>query len=305
MHCWALRWTTSCVRLLVLYVAEAREPVEDPDGRLRWRTGGHCVLVDRAEWWLHRQDRAGSDPMAAATDRSGADVAPGAVLAARRFLSGSAEPVDVARDSDPDLLRKLGVLRPDGRLTQAGALVFCRSEQTHLALSVLDVERGDVLTAPADLAGLSLLEQVAAVEARLDTLNTAVTLRGGFAEHPVRRLPPAAAREVVLNGVVHRDWMQPDPVAVTWVEADSALQVVSPGGFVGGVSPGTLSPSATPATPRWRISSAPFGSWRSNAWVSTVWCGRWSRSGTVLRSWSRTPAHGSAFGWPEANRWYR
>jgi ATP-dependent DNA helicase RecG len=38
----------------------------------------------------------------------------------------------------------------------------------------------------------------------------------------------------VLNGVVHRDWMQHDPVEVTWIAEDSALQVVSPGGFTGG-----------------------------------------------------------------------
>ena len=30
--------------------------------------------------------------------------------------------------------------------------------------------------------------------------------------------------------------MQTDPVEITWIDADSALQVVSPGGFVGGIS---------------------------------------------------------------------
>lgn len=227
------------VRLLVLYVAEAREPVEDPGGKLRWRTGGHCVPVDRAEWWLHRQDRAGTDPMAATTERTVDGVSPGALVVARRFLRAEAELADTGavEGSDNDLLRRLGILRPDGRLTQAGALVFCPAAQTHLALTVLDVEGGDVIATPPDLSGLSLLEQVAAVEERLDTLNTAVTLRGGFAEHPVRRLPPGAVREAVLNAVVHRDWLQPDPVEITWVEADSSLQVVNPGGFVGGVSP--------------------------------------------------------------------
>jgi len=226
------------VRLLVLYVPEAREPVEDPDGKLRWRTGGHCAPVDRAEWWLHRQERAGGDPMAAVTERTLADVAPGAVVVARRYLAVAEEPADAgaAEGTDADLLRRLGVLRPDGWLTQAGALVLCPSDRTFLALTVLDVEGGDVLASPPDLSGLSLLEQVAAVDGRLETINTAVTLRGGFSEHLVRRLPPRALREAVLNGVVHRDWLQPESVAVTWVEADSALQVVSPGGFVGGVS---------------------------------------------------------------------
>ena len=90
------------------------------------------------------------------------------------------------------------------------------------------------------MAGLSVLEQLAAVEARPETLNTEVTVRGGFAESGVRRLPTTSVREAVLNGLAHRDWMPPDPVTITWVQADSALQVVSPGGFVGGVTAETV-----------------------------------------------------------------
>jgi ATP-dependent DNA helicase RecG len=226
------------VRLLVIYVAEAREPVEDTDGNVRWRAGPHCVPVDRAEWWLRRQDAAGQDPMAAVTERTLANASPGALPAARAYLMQDPrqDEVDVAVTTDADLLSRLGVRRPDGRLTQAGALMFCRSDRTHLTLTVLDVEGGDVLSVSPDLSGLSLLEQIAAIEARLDAVNTAVTVRGGFAETPVRRVPPRAVREAVLNGVAHRDWMQRDPVTITFVEADSALQVVSPGGFVGGVN---------------------------------------------------------------------
>lgn len=223
-------------RLLVLYVAEAREPVEDPDGKLRWRTGGSCQPVDRAEWWLHRQDAAGADSMAAVTDRTVFDVPDGALVAARRFLNDEGSAGGPPGRSAEELLSWLGVLRPDGRLSQAGALVFCASDRTLLSLTVLDVEGGDVLSPAQDLSGLSLLEQVATIEARLDAVNTAVTLIGGFAEEPVRRLPPRAVREAVLNGVIHRDWLPSDPVTITWVDADSALQVVSPGGFVGGIT---------------------------------------------------------------------
>lgn len=231
--------TVDGVRLLVVLVAEAREPVEDPDGKLRWRAGGHCTPVDRAEWWLHRQDTTGHDPMAAVTDRTLVDVAPGALVTARRYLREQAgDTPEAAAGDGRELLRRLGVLRPDGRLSQAGAVTFCPSDRTMISLSVLDVEGGDVLSAAPELAGLSLLEQVAAIEDRLDAINTSVTLTGAFAEEPVRRLPPRAVREAVLNGVIHRDWLQPDPVTVTWVEADSALHVVSPGGFMGGVSAG-------------------------------------------------------------------
>ncbi|MFC7574875.1 helix-turn-helix domain-containing protein [Klenkia terrae] len=177
-------------RLLVVFVAEAREPVEDQDGNLRWRTGSSCQPVDRAEWWLHRQDIAGADPMAAVTSRTVVDVPDGAIVAARAYLQRSGlEGVPRTRSSS-ELLAWLGVLRPDGHLTQAGALVFCASDRTLLSLSVLDVEGGDVLAAPLDLSGLSLIEQVAVVEQRLDSVNTSITLTGSFAEEPVRRLPP-------------------------------------------------------------------------------------------------------------------
>lgn len=83
---------------------------------------------------------------------------------------------------------------------------------------------------------MSLLEQVARIEALLEAANDRVTIGGEFAERAVRLLPPRAAREAVLNGVVHRDWNLHEPTAVTWVEEDSSLTVVSPGGFVGGVN---------------------------------------------------------------------
>jgi len=225
-------------RLLVIYVAEAREPVEDPDRRIRWRVGDHCVPVDRAEWWLRRQERAGLDVMAAATERTVDDVSPGALLVARRYLAASDQAAgeEYGILSSHELLRRLGVLRPDGALTQAGVLVFCPAPRTLIELSRLDVVGGDVLNAPVDFAGLALLEQLAAVEDRLDAFNVARTVRRGLAETLIRGLPPRAVREAILNGLVHRDWMQPQPITVTWFEHDSALEVISPGGFVGGVT---------------------------------------------------------------------
>lgn len=227
------------IRLLVIYVAEAREPVEDTSDRLRWRVGAASVPVDRGEWWTHRQGRAGWDAMSRRSDLGPDDVTPGAVAVAREYLDRrdvSDGQQDLATAPTPDILRQIGVLTVDDHLTEAGALLFCPGPRPWLTWTRLDVEGGDVLARDSSYRGLSLLEQIQRVEALLEAANDRVTISGEFAERTVRELPMRSAREAVLNGVVHRDWNLHEPTTVTWVEADVSLTVVSPGGFVGGIS---------------------------------------------------------------------
>jgi ATP-dependent DNA helicase RecG len=222
-------------RLLVLFVAESAEPVTDPDNRLRWRVSDHCVPVDRAEWWFRRQERAGHDAMAAATERTVEDVGAEAISIARRHVVESGSDMQAA-PSLAELLRRLGVLRPDERLTQAGTLVFCPAGRPLLTLARLDVPGGEVVGAYEPPGDLSLLEQLAQVESRLDAYNQVRVVARGLSEAQVRQLPRRAVREAVLNGLTHRDWMAREPTRVTWVDADASLEVVSPGGFNGGVT---------------------------------------------------------------------
>jgi ATP-dependent DNA helicase RecG len=228
------------IRILVIYVAEAREPVEDTGDRLRWRVGAASVPVDRGEWWLHRQGRAGWDPMARPSSLGAEHATAGALAVARDYV-GRRVPLeeltlDLAKAPAEELLRQLGLLTVDGHLTEAGALLFCPAPRAWLSWTRLDVEGGEVLARDEGYVGLSLLEQISRVETLLEAANDRVTIAGEFAERSLRLLPARAAREAVLNGVVHRDWNLHEPTAVTWVEADSSLVVVSPGGFVGGVN---------------------------------------------------------------------
>lgn len=224
-------------RLLTVLVAEAREPVENLARSLRWRVGAACVPVDRSEWWADRLRRANSDPLAAATERTLDDLAPDAVSAISRLLRGSGDIAAEMRSlSERELFTRLGVLLPDGHLTAAGVHMFAPAPRTALELVVLDVPGGDVISSPSYLAGLSLAGQLADVETRLDALDRAIVLRSGLHMEPVRQIPWLAVREAVLNAVVHRDWMRAEPVHITWIDADASLDVVSPGGFVGGVT---------------------------------------------------------------------
>ena len=224
-------------RVLVVLVAEAREPVENTNGALRWRVGATCSQVDRSEWWADRFRKANTDPLSRATDRTLADLASDAMPAISRLLRGSGEAAQEMRFLRArELFTRLGVLLPDGHLTAAGVHMFASAPRTVIELAVLDVPGGDVVSAPADLSGLSLAGQLAEVETRLDALDKAVVLRSGLRMDPVRQIPWLSVREAVLNAVVHRDWMQAQPVHVTWIDADASLDVVSPGGFVGGIT---------------------------------------------------------------------
>jgi ATP-dependent DNA helicase RecG len=224
------------IRVLVLLVGESAEPVEDPDRRLRWRVGDQCRTVDRAEWWNHRAARIGVDPMAASTDLRAADVSAAALAVARDYLR-SGDDVGTAETTDEELLTRLGVLRPDGRLSRAGALVLCPSSYPLVELSRLDVAGGEVTLRFRQEAGTSLLETLRSIEARLDAVNGIRPSSRGFVEAGHRLLPPRAVREAILNGLIHRDWFQPEPTSVRWVDADDLLEVTSPGGFTGGVTP--------------------------------------------------------------------
>jgi ATP-dependent DNA helicase RecG len=223
-------------RILILLVAESREPVENTADQLRWRVGTSCAPVDRSEWWAERLRRQGSDPLAAETSRTAADISLGAMAAANRLLRGGTTQSDFKDQTNREQLTRLGVLLPNGRLTAAGVHMFCPAARTVLELAVLDVVGGDVISSPASLSGLSLVEQLAEVESRLDVLDSAVVLKSGLQLDPVRQVPWGAVREALLNAVVHRDWLPHEAVHLTWVVADASLDVVSPGGFTGGVT---------------------------------------------------------------------
>jgi ATP-dependent DNA helicase RecG len=224
------RFLPDGTRLIVVLVAEAREPVDNIAGQLRWRVGSACAPVDRSEWWKERLRRQGSDPLLAETHHTLADLGPGAIAATRRLVP------DTAGLSDRELFTRLGVLLPNGHLTAAGVHMFCPAPRTVIELVALDVRGGDVISPSPDLAGLSLVEQLQDTETRLDVLDTSITLRSGLHLEPIRQIPWAAVREALLNAIVHRDWLPAETVHLTWVQADGSLDVVSPGGFQGGVS---------------------------------------------------------------------
>lgn len=217
-------------RLLVLFVAESPEPVTDSGNRIRWRVGDTCVAVDRAEWWEHRSTRLGYDPMGAASDRGLADVTPRALALVREYVPGGDDL------SAEQVIRRIGGLRSDGRLSAAAALALTPVGWSAIDLTTLEVPGGALLGHEVARPDQSLLEQLEHVETALNARNLPITRTDRFASTPIRVVPQQAAREAILNGLVHRDWNRRQPTEVRWISEDSTLVVRSPGGFSGEVS---------------------------------------------------------------------
>lgn len=218
-------------RVLVLFVAESHEPIEDEGGRIRWRVGDQCKPVDRTEWWQVRESMRNYDFMAQPSAFGPEDVRPAAMRITQEWLGH-----DELRRTDEEFLRFIGALRSDGKLSEAAALLLCSVEHVAVELTEFDVPGGSVLNRVAGHAGDSLAEQISKIEGALDVMNTRVTVKSGLSDQQVRRVPRDAVREAILNGIIHRDWNLSEPTEVRWIDADSTLEVVSPGGFVGEVN---------------------------------------------------------------------
>jgi ATP-dependent DNA helicase RecG len=223
-------------RLLVLRSPEAVEPVR-VNNRISWRVGDACVEIDASTWHDRRMRRVGYDWSAQATGLGPDAVRVAAVERARDFLrdSGESRSVELALLPTADLLSRLNVVTADGRMTNAGAIVFVgRPQDPALDYIRRDVAGGDS-TNRVRLVGRGLIEELYEVEQAIRAANPTRHLPDGLVVGQTRRLPDLAVRESIVNGCVHRDWAQPDPTVVEHVGA--ALVVTSPGGFVGGVTP--------------------------------------------------------------------
>lgn len=220
-------------RLLELVAPAAIEPVR-VRGKIRQRVGKNCVEIDAATWADGHLLRIGHDWSAQLSSRTLADMRAGAVEVARDFLlaSGEATAAELAAATDRDLVRRLNLCDDDGRLVNAGALLLCAGP------AVIDYRRrevagGDALTR-VNVAGRSLLEQLSQTIDALRVNNPLVELDISWVRGQASRIPDLAAREALVNGITHRDWLSPTATEIEHV--GDRLAVTSPGGFIGGVS---------------------------------------------------------------------
>lgn len=227
-------------RLLVLRVPRGLPPHTTSEGVAKIRIGKDCKPLTGSS--LARLVASGGqfDPSAELLPGSSvSDVDPDVLRLARRYLQTDGQKPELAALKDEELLSNLGLIA-GGELTLAAVLLLgtpnavARWAPSH-EIVFLSFLRGTEYEARHDLRGpiLGALEQLQRFfEAHLRVTPVQTDL---FTEVQVPDLTGWAAREAVLNALVHRDYFLRQSV---YVEVHAAkILVSSPGGFIGGVTP--------------------------------------------------------------------
>lgn len=159
----------------------------------------------------------------------------------RRVLAAKEPGSELLDLGDEDLLRRLNLLVADHslHLTAAGLLLVGREdvlkrvipghESIYLHMQNQTEYNRRLDTAKPLLAVLETLMQ--AVESH----NHMFTLKVGLFHFEIPEFPPEVYREALVNALVHRDYLRQGPVYLR--QYPDRLEISSPGGFFGGVTP--------------------------------------------------------------------
>jgi len=233
-------------RILVLRTDYAIEPVYYRN-KLKWRVNRSCVEIDPTSWHAGNQSRFGYDWSAQTSGHTLRDVSPLAVDIARGYLTQSSDATGLAGAISEDMVRRLNLVGGDGKLTNAGSLLFVATPGDGLDY-IRRVVPGAESSHREQLEFRPLLEQIYKVENAFSAANRTVHLPRGLVNRQILAIPSRAFREALVNGVTHRDWLSPHPTTVEHI--GDQITVTSPGGFIGGITPSNI--ITHPAVPRYR-----------------------------------------------------
>ncbi|MBI4801298.1 MAG: putative DNA binding domain-containing protein [Elusimicrobia bacterium] len=176
-------------------------------------------------------------------DSSLADLDPEELKRLRRIVGTEGTNPELARlPDDAEFLGNLELIR-DGRLTLVAVLLLGKATAMARWAPQHEVIFARFKTATRydirrDFKG-PLLAVLEAIEKALqESMRVTLARAAGFAELSVPELDTNAVREALLNALVHRDYFLRQSVHVHLYE--DRLEVSSPGGFIGGVSPDNI-----------------------------------------------------------------
>lgn len=228
-------------RLLVIHVPRGIPPHTTSEGVAKIRVGKESKPLTGSQLSQILFTGGQKDITAQLLPESSfADLDPEEIKRLRRILESEGSSPELARvNGDAEFLSNLEILR-DGQLTLATVLLLgkatalARWAPQHEVVFIrfktdtrYDVRRD--LKGPL-FAVLEVLEKTLQERMKLTLVSAS-----GFGELSVPDLTWIAAREALLNALVHRDYFLNQSVHVHLY--DDRLEISSPGGFIGGVSP--------------------------------------------------------------------
>ncbi|HEY4098343.1 MAG TPA: ATP-binding protein [Baekduia sp.] len=243
-------------RLVVIHVPAGVQFVSSTAGTTTRRLGKECRPFTASQQREVLIARGQLDWSAEASEMRTEAAAPTEVERLRRLLRrGGYE--DVAELTGDQFLNALRLIAPDGRMTNAGALLLADDEDLRRLLPQHDFSyqyrpsQGSEATNRfrSSRSLLSAIETVIdAVELRLE--HRPLSVAGGV-QLDLVDYPSKAVRELVVNAFIHRSYQTNGSVDVE--HSPERLVISSPGGLVAGVTQDNI--LTHPSTPRNRLLS--------------------------------------------------
>ena len=230
-------------RILLIRVPKGMPPHTTSEGLAKIRVGKECKPLTGRLFAQLLAAGGQRDPTAEViASASFDDISTKELVELRRLIEREAQARNLARLDEKSLLEALGLTTPEG-ITLAALLLLGSEEALRRVapqheVSFLRYRSATRYDQRKDLRGPLLLilremEQLVSANNRIRTIQ-----EEGFGQLEFPDLSWEVAREAVLNAVTHRDYFLRQGVQIG-LYADR-LEIVSPGGFIGGVTPNNV-----------------------------------------------------------------
>lgn len=228
------------VRLLVITVQEGLEVYCTSQGEYRHRWQTECRPMPPAAVARLSDERRGADWSAESSNSALESIENAAIEKVRDLLrlTGDDARARLARSSQEEIARSLGLVTDQGLLTRAGEILLvanpsCAPQELlvyqHRKTAGGEADYSRRWSGPLVTAFAEVLEIIAA---RLTV--TPVTVKSGQ-QLSIEDFPAIAIREALANALIHRDLRENQPVHVD--HSPAMLAIESPGPLVAGVTP--------------------------------------------------------------------
>lgn len=226
--------------LLLIHIPKGMPPHTTSDGIAKIRIGKECKPLTGQTFAQLMASGGQRDPTAEIVPKAKEqDLDTGEIEELRKVIQREAQSAGLVKLPDDRLLEALGLISKEG-VTLAGLLLVGKPEVVARVAPQHEVTFIRYRSATRydqrkDLRGPLLLvlremEQLVSVNNRVKTVQ-----EEGFGQLEFPDLSWEVAREAVLNAVTHRDYFLREGVQVALYR--DRLEITSPGGFIGGVTP--------------------------------------------------------------------